>query len=113
MSEFFKSEMVRGEVQHIMELQQYCFQSAAAFPVLKKEKKQEYFDVLEELIEKQKIFTARMALSDDPEAVDMTETMKQAAVMLGADPNKPLTDMFNDLLKKVQAMKEKLDSEGG
>jgi len=112
MSEFFKSEMVRGEVQHIMELQQYCFQCAAAFPVLKKEKKKEYFEVLEELIEKQKIFTARLTLSDDPEAVDMAETMKQSAIMLGASPNTSLTGVFDDLLKKVQAMKAKLAAEG-
>jgi len=112
MSEFFKSEMVRGEVQHIMELQQYCFQCAAAFPVLNKEKKQEYFDVLEELIEKQKIFTARLTLSDDPEAVDMADSMRQAAIMLGASPNQNLTGVFDDLLKKVHNMKQKLEAEG-
>jgi len=112
MSEFFKSEMVRGEVQEIMELQRYCFQCAAAFPVLTKEKKKEYFDVLEQLIEKQKIFNTRLALSDDPEAVEMADTMKQAAIMLGGNPNVSLTVMFDDLSKKVSMMKEKLEAEG-
>jgi len=82
------------------------------FSCLKKEKKKEYFEVLEELIEKQKIFTARLTLSDDPEAVDMAETMKQSAIMLGASPNTSLTGVFDDLLKKVQAMKAKLAAEG-
>jgi hypothetical protein len=112
MSDFFKSEMVRGDVQEIMELQKYCFQCAAAFPVLTKEKKTEYFDVLETLIEKQKIFNARLSLSDDPEAVEMAANMKEAAVMMGADPNDSVNVMFDNLLKKVLVMREKLEAEG-
>jgi len=112
MSEFFKSEMVRGDLQQIMELQRYCFQSASAFPVLSKEKKLEYFDVLESLIEKQKIFNARLSLSDDPEAVDMLNSMKQAAVMLGANPSDNINVMFDSLLNKVLDMRNKLNEEG-
>ena len=39
MSNFFQSEMVRGDIQEMMELQQYCFRAAHAFPVLSTEKK--------------------------------------------------------------------------
>lgn len=112
MSEFFKSEMVRGDIQEMFEMQKYCFQCSVAFPVLSKEKKLEYFEVLEQLIEKQKIFNARLALSDDPEAMDMAEQMRQAAVMLGANPNVSMTMMFDDLLKKLSVMKEKVLGEG-
>ena len=49
MSNFFQSEMVRGDIQEMMELQRYCFQAAHAFPVLSHEKKLEYFNILEEL----------------------------------------------------------------
>jgi len=52
MSNFFQSEMVRGDLQEMMELQQYCFRAAHTFPVLSYEKKVEYFNVLEELLEK-------------------------------------------------------------
>ena len=110
MSNFFQSEMVRGDLQAMMELQRFCFQSAHAFPVLSDKKKMEYFNVLEELIEKQKIFNARLSLSDDPEAKEMVESMKMAAVMLGGDANKSISEIFDDLLSKVAVMKDKLES---
>lgn len=110
MSNFFKSEMVRGDIQEMAELQQYCFRAAQTFPVLSDEKKLEYFNILEELIEKQKIFNTRMSLSDDPEAKEMVESMKVAAVMLGGDANLSIGEIFDDLLSKVQKMKDQLQS---
>ena len=97
----------------MMELQRYCFQAAHAFPVLNNEKRLEYFNVLEELIEKQKIFNARLSLSDDPEAREMVESMKMAAVMLGGDANMSIGEIFDDLLSKVAQMKDKLESGTG
>jgi hypothetical protein len=113
MTEFFKSEMVRGDLQEMAELQQFCMRSMVAFPILNKEKKMEYFEVLEQLIEKQKIFYARLTLSDDPEAIEMAENMKQAVVMLGATPDQSINSMFDDLLEKVCVMKEKLEAQEG
>lgn len=91
------------------ELQQFCMRSMVAFAVLNKEKKLQYFEVMEQLIEKQKIFHARICLSDDPEAKEMAESMKQAAVMLGATPNQHMGSMFDDLLEKVRVMKDQLE----
>ena len=72
-----------------------------------------YFNVLAELIEKQKnLFYARAKLSDDPEAKSVVETMKQGVVMLGATPGTTIEDMFDELLEKVEAMKNKLEAEG-
>lgn len=94
----------------MMELQQYCFRSAMNFALLNEERKLEYFDILTTLIEKQKIFHARIKLSDDPEAVSVLETMKQGVVMLGATPDTPIEHMFDELSERVQAMKDKLQS---
>ena len=91
------------------ELQQFCMRSMVAFAVLNKEKKLQYFEVMEQLIEKQKIFHARICLSDDPEAKEMAESMKQAAVMLGATPNQHMGSMFDDLLEKVRVMQDQLE----
>lgn len=113
MSNFFQSEMVRGDIQEMMELQRYCFQAAHTFPVLSTEKKLEYFNVLEELVEKQKIFNTRMSLSDDPEAKEMIESMKTAAIMLGGDPNKSLNLMFDELVDKIKFMRSKLETGTG
>ena len=113
MSNFFQSEMVRGDLQEMMELQQYCFRAAHSFPVLSYEKKVEYFNILEELLEKQKIFNTRMSLSDDPEAKEMCESMKMAAVMLGGDANKSVNEIFDDLGVKIKSMREQLYSQEG
>ena len=53
---FFKSDIVRGDIQEMLELQQFCFRSAMNFVLLEDERKMDYFDALETLIEKQKIF---------------------------------------------------------
>tara|TARA_B100001142_G_scaffold78890_1_gene79681 strand:- start:978 stop:1325 length:348 start_codon:yes stop_codon:yes gene_type:complete len=110
---FFKSDIIRGDIQEMMELQQYCFRSAMNFALLNEERKLEYFDTLATLIEKQKIFHARIKLSDDPEAVSVLETMKQGVVMLGATPGTPIEQMFDELLEKVQILKTRFENGEG
>ena len=106
---FFKSDIIRGDIQEMMELQQFCFRSAMNFALLDEERKLEYFDALSTLIEKQKIFYARIKLSDDPEAVSVLETMKQGVVMLGATPDTPMEQMFDELIDKVKYLKARYE----
>lgn len=110
MSEFFKSEMVRGDLQEMAELQQFCMRSMYAFPVLTTEKQIEYFDTLIQLIEKQKVFYARLALSEDEEAKSMVKSMKESVVLLGGEPTDDMYEMFDNLIKKVKDMKEVAES---
>jgi len=107
---FFQSDIVRGDIQEMLELQQFCFRSAMNFVLLEPERKMEYFEALEKLISKQQIFYARAKLSDDPEAKSVVETMKQGVIMLGATPGTTIESMFQELLDKVQMMKDKLQS---
>ena len=107
---FFQSDIIRGDIQEMMDLQQFCFRSAMNFVLLDDERKMEYFEKLELLIEKQKTFYFRIKLSDDPEAVSVLETMKQGIIMLGATPGTTVEEMFDELLEKVQVMKDKLQS---
>ena len=113
MSDFFKSEMVRGDLQEMMELQQQCFRYAMSFPVLDNDRRAEYLEVLMSLLEKQEIMYARMQLSDDQEAKTVVENMRNAVVMLGGDPNLTVKDMFDDLRQKVTTMQGKLNSGEG
>ena len=108
---FFQSDIIRGDIQEMLELQQFCFRSAMNFILLDPERKMEYFEALEKLIEKQQIFYARAKLSDDPEAKSVVETMKQGIVMLGATPGTSIESMFQELLDRVQMMKDKLESD--
>lgn len=109
---FFKSDIVKGDIQEMLELQQFCFRSAMNFVLLDSDRKLEYFEALEKLIEKQKIFYARAKLSDDAEAKSVVDTMKQGVIMLGATPNTTIEEMFDELVQKVANMKKQLEAEG-
>jgi len=109
---FFKSDIVRGDIQEMMELQQFCFRSAMNFILLDKNRKLEYFEALTTLIEKQKIFYARAKLSEDPEAKSVVETMKQGVIMLGATPDASIETMFDDLLTKIESMQRQTEAQG-
>ena len=108
MSEFFQSELVRGDIQEMTTLQEFCFRCAMNLSLLDKEEKIEYFEALERLIEKQKIFHARICLSDDPEAQSVADSIKKAVVLLGGDENLNPNDMFDELLGKVRQFKDVL-----
>ncbi len=112
MSKFFQSELVRGDIQEMAKLQEFCFRSVTNLALLDKERKKEYFNALRTLLEKQKIFYMRIKLSDDPEAHSVADNMKNAVVMLGGDPNLNVMDMFDDLLKKIDAFEEQVDRTG-
>ena len=113
MSDFFQSELVRGDIQEMTALQGFCFRCAMNLSLLDKEGKMEYFEALEKLIEKQKIFHARICLSDDPEAKSVAETIKQAVVLLGGDDKLHPNEMFDELLGKVRQFKDVLESGTG
>ena len=109
MSKFFQSELVRGDIQEMAALQEFCFRSVTNLALLNKEKKKEYFEAMRKLLEKQKVFHARLSLSDDPEAKQVAENMKQAVVMLGGDANLNIREMFDDLLRKIDQFEAHVD----
>jgi len=113
MGKFFQSEMVRGDIQEMTALQEYCFRCAMNMALLNNEQKLDYFEALGKLIEKQKLFYLRINLSDDEEAQSICENMKQAVIMLGGDPNMSVLDMFDDLSEKLEQFKKQVRGTGG
>jgi hypothetical protein len=51
-------------------------------------------------------------LSDDPEATDMADGIKQAAIMFGASENEDAGVVFDELVDKIKVMRETLKAEG-
>lgn len=109
MSKFFQSELVRGDIQEMAALQEFCFRSVTNLALLNKERKLEYFEALRKLLDKQKVFHARLMLSDDPEAKQVADNMKNAVVMLGGNSDLDVREMFDDLLTKIDEFEKHVD----
>ena len=110
-SNFFQSELVRGDIQEMAALQEFCFRSVTNLALLNKERKLEYFEALRKLLDKQKVFHARLMLSDDPEAKQVADNMKQAVIMLGGNSDLDVREMFDDLLTKIDEFEEHVNKQ--
>ena len=108
---FFQSDVVRAELAEIQELQQEIYNNVFKFPSMPKEDKQYHVEVLERLIEKQKVLYTRLSLSDDPDAKKMKENILKGAADMGLPTNVDMNLLFNDLYKMVDVMKKQIDND--
>jgi len=110
MSNFFDSEIVQEEIDNIEKLQQKIVQEIFSGIYFKSiEERKSHLDSLEELLEKQKILYFRLKLSDDPEAKDTIERMKEGALLSGFKKTNSLEEVFDMMKKSIKNMKELLD----
>ena len=95
----------------ISELQEEIYTNVFKFPTMPKEDKQYHIEILERLIEKQKVLYTRLSLSDDPEAKKMKENIIQSAGTMGLPTNVDMSILFNQMGQMVDTMKQQLDNE--
>ena len=107
---FFDSDIVRAEMAEIHELQEEVFDNVMKFQYMNDSDKLHHINILEKLIEKQKIVYARLSLSDDPEAKKMKEEVLKSAVMMGLPRNVDITLMFNQMSDMMNMMRQQLDT---
>ena len=109
MSEFFQSEVVRAELAEIAELQEEVYNNVFKFPTMTSEDKKYHVDILEKLIDKQKVLYTRLSLSDDPEAQKMKKQIIESASMFGLPDNVDMNLLFNNMSQAVGMMKQQID----
>jgi hypothetical protein len=109
---FFESEVVRAEMVEISELQEEIYSNVFEFPSMSKEEKIEHVNILEKLLDKQKVLYTRLSLSDDPEAQEMKERVIESAQLMGLPPNVDMNVIFNNMSKMLEVMKEQIDKTG-
>lgn len=109
---FFKSDVVRAEIAEINELQEDIYKNVFKFSTMTKEEKLEHVELLERLLDKQKVLYTRLSLSDDPEAVTMKERIVQSATMMGLPPNVDMNIIFNNMSSMLEVMKKQIDKTG-
>ena len=108
---FFQSDVVRAEMAEIHELQEEIYSNVSKFPTMKREDKKYHVDILERLLEKQKVMYARLSLSDDPEAQEMKKRIVESASMMGLPSNLDMTSLFNNMSQAVEMMKQQIDKD--
>ena len=109
MSEFFQSEVVRAEMAEIAELQEEVYNNVFKFPSMSVDDKKYHVEVLEKLIDKQKIVYTRLSLSEDPEAQKMKKQITESATMFGLPDNVDMNLLFNDMSQAIGAMRDHID----
>ncbi len=106
---FFNSEVVRAELTKIQELQDSVYLNIFTFTAMSKEKKLKHVEMLEELLDKQKILYTRLSLSDDPEAKEMKERILDSAKAMGLPPDIDMNVVFSNMSKMIIVMKDQID----
>ena len=106
---FFESEVVRAEMTEITELQEELYNSVFKFYQMDHNGKMAHVDLLQKLLDKQKILYTRLSLSDDPEAKKMKENISKSATMMGLPPNVDMNVIFSNMQKLIERMKEQID----
>ena len=106
---FFDSEIVRAEMTEISELQEEVYSNVMKFHYMNDEDKCYHIELLEKLIDKQKILYARLSLSDDPEAKKMKDDIRKSATIMGLPEDMDMTLIFGQMSQMVDLMKRQLD----
>ena len=109
---FFDSDIVRAEMAEIQELQEDVFDNVMKFQYMNDSDKLHHINILERLIDKQKIVYARLSLSDDPDAKKMKEEILKSAIMMGLPRNVDVNLMFNQMSEMMKVMRQQLDTNG-
>ena len=106
---FFTSDIVRAEMAEISELQEEVYSNVMNYGYMNKEDQIYHVEILEKLIDKQKILYARLSLSDDPGAKKMKEDIRQSATMMGLPKEMDMNLIFGQMSQMVDVMKKTLD----
>ena len=106
---FFQSDVVRAEMAEISELQEEIYSNVFKFPSMTSADKKYHVDILERLLEKQRVMYTRLSLSEDPQAKEMKKRITESASMFGLPENVDMNTLFNQMGQAVGMMKQQID----
>ena len=106
---FFNSDIVRAEMTEIQELQEEIYEQVMKFPYMNNADKAYHIELLEILIEKQKVMYARLSLSDDPQAKQMKKEITESAAIMGLPKNVDMNIIWRQMADMIGLMKQQLD----
>ena len=62
------------------------------------------------LLEKQKVMYARLSLSDDPDALEMKENLRNSMTLMGFSPDTDMNYLFNTFGATIDSLRKSLDT---
>ena len=102
---FFGSDIVQQEMKEIGELQDKIYGSVFKFPTMNKEDKLEHVQLLEDLLNKQRVLYTRLTLSQDPDATKMKDSIMESAQALGFPDDVDLAYVFANMCNILENMR--------
>ena len=110
MSNFFKSDIIQEELNEINRLQEKIYGSLFSFGEMTREDKLEHVEILQNLLEKQRVMYTRLSLSDDPQAIEMKENLRKSVSMMGFPPETDMQNLFNSMKATIQSLRDYVDA---
>lgn len=108
---FFDSEVVQDEMKQISELQEQVYKNVFKFQEMNREQKIDHVNLLQELLDKQKVLYTRLSLSSDPDAVDMKARILDSTSMMGLPENIDMNIIFSNMSNLVESMKSQIEKD--
>ena len=110
MSEFFQSDIIQEELNEINRLQEKIYGSLFSFGEMTREDKLEHVEILQDLLEKQRVMYTRLSLSEDPQAIEMKENLRKSVSMMGFPPETDMQTLFDSMSSTIKSLKEYIDA---
>ena len=93
----------------ISELQEEVYSNVMKFHYMNDNDKSYHINILEKLIDKQKVLYARLSLSEDPAAKQMQKEIRESATIMGLPANIDMNIVFGQMAQMIDVMKKQLD----
>lgn len=108
---FFEQEIIRKELEEMSELYSDIQKSLYAGQYYDlPEMKQECLSKLERLVELQEFLYFRARYSDESDAKEFADMLRQSAMFLGIPSGTDLSQIFSDMKQDIAKAKKKLDN---
>tara|TARA_Y100000004_G_scaffold162804_1_gene191796 strand:- start:308 stop:640 length:333 start_codon:yes stop_codon:yes gene_type:complete len=109
MSDFFNSDIIQEELGEINRLQEEIYGSLLSFSAMDRETKMEHVEMLQTLLEKQRVMYTRLSLSDDLQAIEMKENLRKSVALMGFPPETDMLVLFDSMNKTIESLKDYID----
>jgi hypothetical protein len=106
---FFDSDVVQDEMKQISELQEQVYKNVFKFQDMDRKEKIEHVNLLQSLLDKQKVLYTRLSLSSDPDAIDMKNRIIDSTSMMGLPDNIDMNIIFSNMSNLVESMKSQIE----